>query len=115
MACRLRVTRQAKDIRLSPPPLRSGVTIVELLVSVALTLVVVLAIVRVFDLLGGNVSESRSILELSAQLRSAATQLQQDVDLLTVRPDPPLDGKSTGGYLEIIAKLLFNNPRPSRP
>ena len=84
--------------------LRNAVTIVELLVSVALTLIVVLAIVRVFDLLGGNVSASRSILELSAQLRSAATQLQHDVDRLTVDPHSniPLNALSTGGYLEII-------------
>ena len=104
MACGPRVTNLTVgyEIRLRPASQRSAVTIVELLVSVALTLIVVLAIVRVFDLLGGNVSESRSILELSAQLRSAATQLQQDLDRLTVHPDPPLDRKSTGGYLEIV-------------
>ena len=81
---------------------RPGVTIVELMVSVALTLIVVLAIVRVFDLLGGSVTESRSILELSAQLRSASTQLQQDLDRLTAQPTPPLNSQTAAGYLEII-------------
>ena len=53
-----------------------------MLVSVALTLLVVLAVVRVFDLLGGNVTESRSILELSGQLRNVSAQLQKDLDFL---------------------------------
>jgi type II secretory pathway pseudopilin PulG len=81
---------------------RSGVTLIELLVSVALTLIVILAIVRVFDLLGGNVNKSRSILELSAQLRTAANQLQTDLDRLTVKPNPPADPLSAPGYFEII-------------
>lgn len=81
---------------------RHGVTLIELLISVALTLLVILAIVRVFDLLGGNVTESRSILELSAQLRSASQRLQSDLDQLTLRPHPPANPDSSMGYLELI-------------
>ncbi|MCA9149806.1 MAG: prepilin-type N-terminal cleavage/methylation domain-containing protein [Planctomycetales bacterium] len=82
-----------------------GVTLIELMISVALTLLIVLAIVRVFDLLGTNVTDSRAILELSAQLRSATQQLQQDVDRITVRPRPPIDEMTSPGYLEIIEGL----------
>ncbi len=81
---------------------RRGVTLIELLVSVALTLIVILAIVRVFDLLGGNVNESRSILELSAQLRMASNQLQSDLDQLTLKPAPPANPLTAPGYFEII-------------
>ena len=81
---------------------RRGLTLIEMLVSVALTLLVVLAVVRVFDLLGGNVTESRSILELSGQLRNVSAQLQKDLDRITVRTLPPADGSSSEGYLEII-------------
>jgi hypothetical protein len=86
----------------SPAAARQGVTLIELMVSVALTLIVILAIVRVFDLLGGNVSESRSILELSAQLRTAANQLQTDLDQLTLKPHPPANPLTAPGYFEII-------------
>lgn len=79
-----------------------GVTLVELLVSVALTLLVVMAVVRVFDLLGSNVTESRSILELSGQLRNAANLLQEDLDNITLRPDPPSNPMTAKGYFEII-------------
>ncbi len=88
--------------RVVPRGMRRAVTLVELLVSVALTLLVILAIVRVFDLLGGNVTESRSILELSAQLRTAANQLQTDLDQLTLQPNPPADPLTAKGYFEII-------------
>jgi hypothetical protein len=81
---------------------RCGVTLIELLIAVALTLVVILAVVRVFDLLGSNVTQSRSILELSAQLRAAANQLQSDLDRLTTRARPPADPLAAPGYFEII-------------
>jgi hypothetical protein len=81
---------------------RTGITLVEMLVSVALTLMVILAIVRVFDILGTNVTESRSILELSGQLRNATNQLQTDLNRVTARTVPPLSPESAEGYLEII-------------
>ena len=81
---------------------RRAVTLIELLVAVALTLMVVLAIVRVFDVLGGNVTESRAILELSGELRNASNLLQSDLDRMTAPTLPALDPQSAQGYLEII-------------
>ncbi len=81
---------------------RHGVTLIELLVAVALTLMVILAIVRVFDILGGNVTESRAILELSGELRNASNLLQTDLDSLTAPTVPPLEPQSGLGYLEIV-------------
>lgn len=77
-------------------------TLIELLVAVALTLMVILAIVRVFDILGGNVTESRAILELSGELRNASNLLQTDLDSLTAPTLPPLEPQSGLGYLEIV-------------
>ncbi len=81
---------------------RAGVTLIEMLVAVALTLLVVLAIVRVFDILGGNVTESRAILELSGELRNASNLLQADLDRVTAPTLPPLDERAGLGYLEIV-------------
>lgn len=88
---------------------RSGVTLIEMLIAVALTLLVVLAMVRAFDLLGSNVTDSRSILELSAQMRTVATQLQKDLDMMTLIPNPPADPESQPGYFEITEGFLNDN------
>ncbi len=81
---------------------RAGVTLVELMVAIALTLLVILAVVRIFDLLGSNVTQSRSILELSARSRTLSGQLQTDLDSLTVQPTPPVDPDAAPGYFEIV-------------
>lgn len=81
---------------------RAAVTLVELMVAIALTLMVILAVVRVFDLLGGNVTQSRSILEMSARTRIIADQLQNDLSSLTLKPAPPADPTAAPGYLEIV-------------
>lgn len=81
---------------------RTGVTLVELMVAIALTLLVILAVVRIFDLLGSNVTTSRSILELSARSRTLSGQLQTDLDSLTVQPVPPVDPDAAPGYFEIV-------------
>jgi hypothetical protein len=81
---------------------RAGLTLIEMLIAVALTLLVVLAIVRVFDVLGTNVTQSRAILELSGELRGAANLMQADLDRVTAPTLPPLDPQSGLGYLEIV-------------
>ena len=84
------------------PTKRSGITLIEMLVSVALSLLVVLAIVRIFEVLGTTVTDSRAILEMSAQLRTVANQLQEDLDRMTADVTPPLDPNSSSGFFEII-------------
>ena len=73
-----------------------------MMVSIALTLIVILAVIRLFDMVGGTVSESRSILELSAQLRNVSQQLQRDLDRATVTMIPPVDPDGGGGFFELI-------------
>ena len=99
---RLQPAAASRQLIARTRPHRAGITLVEMLVSVALTLLVVLAVVRVFDVLGGNVTESRTILELSGQLRNVSSQLQKDLDRITARTLPPIDPGSGEGYLEII-------------
>ncbi len=81
---------------------RHGVTLIEMLISVTLTLMVVFAIVQVFDLLGDNVTNTRAIIEMSGQLRSVANQLQSDLDGITVPVRPPADPDGAPGYFEIL-------------
>ena len=77
-----------------------GFTLVELLVAMALSLIVILAVTQVFRLVGDNVLAGRAVLEMSGQLRSAADQLQRDLGGLTVPVRPWPEASSGAGYFE---------------
>lgn len=81
---------------------RAGLTLVEMMVSVALTLMVVFALVRVFELLGNNVTEGRATIEMSSNLRTAANLLREDLDGLTVTTLPPRAPSQDEGYYEVL-------------
>ncbi len=81
---------------------RRGLTLVEMMVSVALTLMVVFALVRVFEMLGSNVTDGRATIEMSGNLRTAADLLRQDLEGLTVRVAPPQSPSQNAGYFEIM-------------
>lgn len=81
---------------------RAGLTLIEMLIAVALTLILVFALVRVFQLLGDNVRDSRAILDLAGQLRMVSQQLQQDLDQITVPTLPTVQPESGLGYFEYV-------------
>jgi|GEM_PF-895082 len=101
---------------------RAGLTLVEMLVSVALTLMVVFALVRVFELLGANVTDGRSTIEMSGSLRTASDLLRQDLEGLTTTTLPPRSPSQDSGYFEMmdpagtdlqhIAMDVNGNPQP---
>ena len=67
-------------------PRRSrGITLIEMLISVTLTLLIMFAVVRVFELMGSGLREGRATIEMAGQLRSVAHRLQQDLVKL---PEP---------------------------
>ncbi len=80
---------------------RGGYTLVEILVATTLTLILMFAVVQIFAMISGSVSDSRALLEMNDRLRSAKTRLQMDLEGLTVVPLPPR-GEEDDGYLEII-------------
>jgi hypothetical protein len=69
-----------------------------MLISVTVTLMVVFAMVRVFQYLGDNLRRSRSIIEMAGQLRSVTHQLQLDLDGVTVPVRPWADPNAGLGY-----------------
>jgi type II secretory pathway component PulJ len=77
-------------------------TLVEMLVATTCTLILMGAIAQVFGAFGTAVSDSRSMIELDAQLRSAAWRLRNDLAGATARTLPPLEVEAGEGYLEII-------------
>jgi len=87
---------------------RRGFTLVEMLVAMALSLIIVLAVAQVFRLIGDNVLASRAILEMSGQLRGAAGQLQTDLGGVTVPVRPWTKPSGGQGYFEILEGPLWD-------
>ena len=93
---------------------RKALTLIEMLVSVTLTLLVVFAIVQVFEFLGDSVSLGRATIEMAGQMRSAAHRLQLDLDNRTCPVKPWVDPGSGLGYFEIIDGQARDNS-PGEP
>ena len=84
------------------PMRRAGYTLVELLLSTALGLLVLAAVIQMFSVMGGTINDSRAALAMNEDLRRVAAQLRSDLDGLTVIPDPPRPPENGEGYLQII-------------
>jgi hypothetical protein len=80
----------------------SGYTLVEILIATALTLLLMGVVVQLFGALGQSITDSRSTLESSERLRSAAARLQMDLEGLTVTMLPPRTPEDGEGYFEYI-------------
>ncbi len=104
----------------------AGFTLIEMLIAMAITLVMIGAVVTLFANISNSVRNRRAVIEMSGQLRHARNMLQQDLQgatcngLVWQRPD------ENQGYLEIIegpqregqASVLVdgtNNPDPTAP
>jgi prepilin-type N-terminal cleavage/methylation domain-containing protein len=81
---------------------RRGMSLVEMLVAMAATLLLMAAVARVFALVGTAFTNSRALLELDARMRTAAWSLRDDLSRATVATLPPRGGAAADGYLEII-------------
>jgi type II secretory pathway pseudopilin PulG len=84
------------------PSQRPGMTLVEMLVATAMTLVIMGIVAQLFGMLGKGVTSSRSVMDLNAQIRSAAQTLRTDLAGITVDTLPPVAPESDSGYLEVI-------------
>jgi hypothetical protein len=77
-------------------------TLVEMLVALAATLLLMTAIAQAFAVFGTSISNSRAVLDLDGRMRNAAWRLRSDLTGATARPLPPLGPDSGQGYFEII-------------
>lgn len=79
-----------------------GLTLVEMLMATALTLIMFAAVAQIFGMMGGAMQDARATIELSGNLRSVTNHLQRDLDNLTVEVKPWVQPGSNQGYFEII-------------
>ena len=83
-------------------PHHRGLTLVEMLVGMAITLVMMAAVVTLFANVSGSVRNRRANVELSAQLRQARNRLTRDLTGATCRAMTWQRPEAAVGYLEII-------------
>src|SRR5688500_11020195 len=75
-----------------------GFTLVEMLVSMVLTLIMVWAIAEFYARVGEAVKDGRAMIEARNQLRVVTQQLKADLDLVTVVPAPPIKDTILPGF-----------------
>ena len=83
-------------------PSRSGYTLVEMLMSVLLTLMMMVVVVEIFAMVGRSIGDSRSALEMTSQVRSVASRLREDLQSVTADMMPPGRPEENKGYFEYI-------------
>jgi len=81
---------------------RRGLTLTEMLVATALTVIVMAVVAQLFSVFGASVSGSRSLTELSARLRTTSYRLRRDLGGATAALLPPLSPSEGAGYFEIV-------------
>ncbi|MDG3003328.1 PulJ/GspJ family protein [Paludisphaera mucosa] len=79
---------------------RRGVTLVEMLVTVAMLVLMMTVLVQVFQAATGALNSAQSFQELDNSLRRLDVQVRSDLDGVTARLTPPLDPKNNLGYFE---------------
>jgi type II secretory pathway component PulJ len=77
-------------------------TLIELLIATALSLLLLGAVVQMFGSVGQSITDSRAMLESADRLRLTATRLQQDLAGVTVTMNPPRKPENNEGYFEYI-------------
>jgi prepilin-type N-terminal cleavage/methylation domain-containing protein len=81
---------------------RRGLTLVEMLVGLAITLVMMAAVVNLFANIGASVKIRRATMEMSAELRMMRATLFNDLAGATCRALPWVRPEEDQGYIEIV-------------
>jgi len=83
----------------------AGLTLVEMLIAISITLVMMGTVVSVFATVSSSVQKRRAVIEVSTQLRHVRNVLQRDLDGATCPLLPWQRPESNHGYFEIIEGL----------
>jgi type II secretory pathway pseudopilin PulG len=99
--CGLKRKNPPSEIR-NPKSKASAFTLVEMLVAMAITLVMMGAVVTLFASISSSVRNRRATIEMSNQLRHVRNVLQQDLQGATCPGITWQQPESNHGYIEII-------------
>ena len=92
---------------------RSGLTLIEMLVALAVTLVMMAAVVNLFANISGSIRNRRAVIEVSSQLRQVRQRLASDLEGATSQAIPWQRTDRDAGYIEII-EGPWNDMDPSQ-
>ncbi len=95
--------------------LRSGYTLIEILLAVTLGLILMLGVVQIFAMVGDFVNNSQALMELDQNVRSAQLLLQNDLSRYTCRMTPPTDPMAAEGYFRYEEQRLGDVQRLPDP
>lgn len=93
-----------RSFRLPPSAFarRRGLSLVEMLVALAVTLVMMAAVVNLFANLSGSIRNRRAMIEAGAQLRQVRTRMQLDLAGATCQGRTWVQPAENQGYIEYI-------------
>ena len=80
---------------------RSGLTLIEIMIALTMTLIVLFAMAQAFKFASGEIAGGRAILEMSNRLRNAQQLLRRDLAGLTVEVRPHTE-IAPNGYFEYV-------------
>lgn len=83
---------------------RRGLTLIEILIALTMTLIVLGAMAQAFKFASAEIADGRAILEMSNRLRNAQQLLRTDLAGLTVEVRPHID-TPPNGYFEYVEGL----------
>jgi prepilin-type N-terminal cleavage/methylation domain-containing protein len=84
------------------PGTRRGVTLIEMLVTLAILLIIMTILVQIFQAATGAVSAAQAYQQLDDQLRRIDGMIRGDLEGVTARFTPPLNPTQNLGYFEYI-------------
>lgn len=84
---------------------RYGMTLIELMVAMTISLIMIYAMLRFFGDLMSSVADGRAAIEMSGQLRGAAHRLQSDLRGVTAPMRPWISPEAGVGYFEYIENV----------
>lgn len=85
---------------------RRGLTLIEIMIALTMTLIVLGAMMQAFQYASGQMQLGRATMELANRLRSAEELLRSDLSHLTVEPRPYTETTNPNGYFEIIDGVM---------
>ena len=81
---------------------RRGLTLVEIMIALTMTLIVLGAMIAAFRYASEKMQLGRGVMEMSNRLRSVEEVLRNDLANLTLEPRPYTEAAAPNGFLEII-------------
>ena len=96
------MNKLASKVRSGKSPQRSGLTLIELMIAVTLTLVIIAVMVRAFKLTSDEIGVGRARMDMHNQLRTVTETLRRDFQMATCLPRPRGLNDERTGYFEYV-------------